>query len=215
MNIFDCEQGSPEWAEARLGVVTASRFKDVMTQPRSKADKDAGKLSETAETYLCELLAELLLKEQRQINARALEWGTFEEPKALADYSFTSSEPVTQVGFITRKDGLVGASPDALVGEDGGLEIKCPENPAIHLKTVLRGEIPKEHIAQVQGNMWITGRKWWDFMSFRNDLPSGADSFVIRIERDDKYIVELEKAVDNFVSRLHKTYLNLQTKVAA
>lgn len=209
MKFVECEQGSPEWIEARLGIPTASRFKDVMTLPRSKADRDKGALSETAETYMCELVAELCIKKQRIINARALEWGAAEEPKAVADYAFTSPEPVDRVGFILRDDQLVGCSPDALVGDDGGLEIKCPENPAVHIKTLYRREMPKEHVPQVQGNMYITGRQWWDFMSYRADMPPGKDAVIIRVLRDDDYIAQLEARLNDFVSELHHRYLSI------
>ena len=215
MKIIDCEQGSPEWIESRLGIPTASRFKDIMTQPRAKKDRDAGELSGTAETYLCELLAELFVKKQRVINARALDWGAREEPKARADYAFQSPEPVVEVGFIVRNDGLIGCSPDALVGDDGGLEIKCPENPAVHIKTLYSGEMPAEHVAQVQGNLWITDRQWWDFMSYRHDMPPGQDAVIIRIERDNAYIAELEERANAFIAKLHESYLMLKGGAAA
>ncbi len=214
MIIVDCEQVSETWFQARLGVPTASRFKDILTKPRSKKDQDAGKLSDTAESYMCELLAEMLTGEVRQISARSLEWGNVEEPKALEEYTFGCKEEVTSVGFILRDDSLVGCSPDALVGECGGLEIKSPENPAIHIKTLIRDEMPKEHIPQVQGGLWLAEREWWDFASFRNDLPPGCNLFTKRIYRDEDYIRDLSTKVNRFVEILHERHTQLSQKSA-
>jgi hypothetical protein len=214
MQILDCEQGSPEWYEARLGVVTASRFKDVMTNPRSKADKEAGKLSESADTYMCELIAETLTGKMKEISAASLEWGHVEEPKARSDYDFSATETLTPVGFILRDDGLVGASPDSLVGDNGGLEIKSPANPAIHIKTLVREKMPDEHMPQVQGCMWIAEREWWDFMSFRNDMPPGAQSMVVRIYRDESYINELEIKVARFLNLMGERLELIRSKTA-
>lgn len=209
MIIVDCEQGTQEWFKARLGIPTASRFKDILTQPRSKKDKDAGVMGDTAETYMCELLAERMLDESRVITAKALEWGNTEEPKALAEYSFNTDADVQQIGFITRDDGLVGCSPDFLVGEDGGGEIKSPENPSVHIKTILRGEIHKDHIPQVQGGLWLCERAWWDFVSFRNDMPPSSAMFVTRVYRDEEYIRDLSMKVNRFIEILQEKHNQL------
>lgn len=214
MIILDCEQGSPEWDEARRGVPSASRFKDIMTQPQSKKAKEAGVMSDTAQSYMCELLAELLTGDTRHISARALEWGNTEEPKALAEYSFACQEEIQPIGFILRDDRLVGCSPDSLVGTNGGLEIKSPENPAIHIKTLLLNEMPKEHIPQVQGGMWLAEREWWDFVSFRNDLPPGCNICIKRIYRDEDYIRDMASKVNNFISILHEKHHQLSQNAA-
>lgn len=214
MKIVNCEQGTQEWYDARLGVVTASRFKEVMTQPRSKADKEAGKLSDSAMTYMCELIAERLTGEMKEVSTANFEWGHVQEPKAVADYQFSRNVEVTPVGLVLRDDGLVGSSPDSLVNEDGGLEIKSPANPAIHLKTLIRNEIPAEHIPQVQGGMWICEREWWDFMSFRNDMPPGSESFVVRVYRDDDYIKTMESRVNAFIDTMQNELAKIQQRAA-
>ena len=214
MIIIDCEQGSEEWFKHRCGVPSASRFKDIMTEPRAKKDKEAGVLSDTAESYMCELLAQLLTGNVRNISAKSLEWGNTEEPKALADYSFDCKEEVKPVGFILRDDRLVGCSPDGLVGTSGGVEIKSPENPAIHIKTLIRNEMPKEHMPQVQGGLWLAEREWWDFASFRNDLPPGCNLFTKRIYRDEDYIRDMAVKVNRFVHTLHERYQALSHKAA-
>lgn len=206
MRVIECEQGSDEWFAARLGIVSASRFKDVMTQPRAKKDQEAGKLSETANSYLCELVAEKLLDQTRQISAKALDWGNEYEPIARADYEFDCEEEINPVGFMLHDNGLVGASPDSLVGPRGGLEIKSPENPAIHTKTVLSGVVPPEHMPQIQGCLWIAKREWWDFLSFRNDMPPNLRSFVVRVLRDEDYIRDLSTRVTAFAERVQESY---------
>jgi hypothetical protein len=213
MKLVNCEQGSEEWLAARLGIATASRFQDVLTQPRSKKDKEAGLLSESAMTYMCELIAERLTGEMREISTPNFEWGHIEEPKARTDYGFSRNVTMTPVGLILRDDGLVGASPDSLIDEDGGLEIKSPLNPAIHLKTVIREEMPAEHMAQVQGCMMIAERDWWDFMSYRGDMP-GAESFVVRINRDDVYIAKLTEALDRFNTTMQEHIAIIEQRAA-
>jgi len=200
MQILDVAQGSPEWHEVRLGLVTASRFKDVLTQPRAKKDQEAGKLSEVAMSYLCELVAETLTGEHRSASAASLDWGHENEPLARLEYELTQGADVTETGIVIHDNGLVGASSDGFVGTDGAIEIKCPYNPAIHLKTVLSREMPKEHIPQVQGNIWLAEREWCDFISFDPRMPQGSKArlFIVRVFRDDEYIKKLSERVLDF-----------------
>jgi len=197
MQILDVAQGSQEWHEARLGLVTASRFRDVLTQPRAKKDQEAGKLSEVAMSYLCELVAETLTGEHRSASAAALDWGHENEPLARLEYELTCGVDVTETGIVIHDNGLIGASSDGFIGGDGAIEIKCPYNPAVHLKTVLSGEMPKEHIPQVQGNLWLAERDWCDFISFDPRIPQGSKArlFVVRVHRDDDYIKMLSERV--------------------
>jgi hypothetical protein len=212
VQIVDCEQGTPEWFQARLGIPSASRFADVMSLPQSKADKEAGKLSQKSHTYLCALVAERLLKATRQINARSLDWGTAMEPIARADYAFWTVEPVVEFGFCLLDNGKAGASPDSFVGDVGGHEIKSPENPGIHIKTILSGAIPREYVPQVQGGLWVCEKEWWDFQSFRNDMPAHLRSFVVRAYRDDEYIKSLSTKVLEFSDRVAETFDKLNTQ---
>jgi len=206
MIILDVEQGSDEWLEARLGLASASRFKDIMTEPRSKADKESGALSDTAYSYLCELAAECLTGEQAQLSGKALDWGAEHESGACDLYEL-SCDDVSHVGIILHDSGKYGASPDGLVGEDGMIEIKCPYNTVNHIKTVVSGEMPKEHIPQVQGNMMINGRKWCDFISYDPRIKGKGRFFVVRVHRDDDYIEKLRAKVENFVTKLDQMLL--------
>ena len=206
MKILDLEQGSEEWKFARLGLASASRFKDILSEPRSKADKEAGKLSDTACSYLCELAAEVLTGEQVELSGRALEWGSDNEAEARELYDMNYAD-VSEVGIILDDSCKFGASPDGLVGNDGMIEIKCPYNSVNHIKTVVSGEMPKEHMAQVQGNLMINERQWCDFISFDPRIKGKGRFFVARIERDDEYIAKLKEKTINFVNKLDRMLL--------
>ncbi len=98
----------------------------------------------------------------------------------------------------------MGGSPDGLIGDDGGWESKSPWNSANHLTTWLQG-MPEEHIPQVQGLMWITGREWWDFQSFDPRLPDPLKVYIQRVPRDEKYIAALEAEVKAFEAEVSAT----------
>lgn len=185
-------QGSDDWRAARAGKVTASRFCAVMAKVK------VGEAA-TRRDYRWELLAERLtgLPSEGYTN-KAMEWGTDHEPDARAAYEAETGELVQQVAFLMLPaHHAVGCSPDGLVGEDGGLEIKCPYNPVIHVQT-LKGGMPSEHRAQVQGAMWVTNRKHWDFVSYDPRMPEGLQLYVERVKRDDNYIAELAAEVVRF-----------------
>lgn len=207
MIVLDIEQGSPEWLQARLGLVSASRFKDVLTEPRSKADKESGKLSETAYSYLCELVAEVITGEQAEVKGYALDWGNKYENEARELYDMTHAD-VSEVGIILHDSRKFGASPDGLIGDDGMIEIKCPYNSTNHVKTVVSGEVPKEHWPQIQGNLLVNGREWCDFISFDPRINGKGRLFVKRVYRDDVYIKALETKLTNFIKQLDRTLLD-------
>src|SRR6185503_13190792 len=168
LTIYDFEQGSAEWHQARCGVVTASRFKDVLAEGDGKM---RGK-------YLRELASETIRGwvEDGYSNEHMAR-GQEQEDDARRAFAFEHAIEPIRVGFIRR--GRVGCSPDSLIGEDGGLEIKSALGH-IQIDRLQRGRLPPEHIAQVQGSLWVTGRKWWSFVSYSPDLPL----MHVRVERD-------------------------------
>ena len=111
-------------------------------------------------------------------------------------YAFLNDVEPEQVGFI--RNGNVGGSPDSLIGDKGGLEIKSAL-PHIQIERLLAGRLPPEHKAQVQGNLWVSEREWWDFMSYCPKMKP----LIVRVTRDDDYIRDLERAVADFSSELH------------
>lgn len=189
MKILTCEQGSVEWLAARLGIPTASCFDKILTPATRKPSK-------SAKDYRDELIAEWIL-------GQPLDWGTTDfaergkemEPEARAFYELQTDTEVRRIGFILRDDGLVGGSPDGLVGEDGGLEIKC-YGAKHHVACLLGEELAT--MTQVQGNLWISEREWWDVLAYNPAMPHRLD----RVYRDEAYIADLAAAVDAFVSDL-------------
>jgi putative phage-type endonuclease len=156
--IIDVVQGSPEWHALRLGKVTASRIADVLTEPRSKADKEAGRLSQTAESYMLELVGEIVTGlPATDYQSVAMKWGSDLEPEAREAYEDWSGVDVEQVGFVCHpKIPHVGCSPDGFLPDPrkldnpGMLEIKCPFGTKEHIRTALSQQIPDQYVAQVQ-----------------------------------------------------------------
>lgn len=192
----DLIQGSEEWHARRCGRVTASRVADVVA--KTKSGWGASRAN-----YAAELIAERLTGEpaERFTNA-AMQWGTDHEPDARAAYEFFRDAAVVEIGFVDHPSiAMTGASPDGLVGEDGLVEIKCP-NTATHLDTLLSQTVPAKYVTQMLWQMACTGRKWCDFVSFDPRLPESMSMFVKRVERDDKRIAELETEVAAFLEEI-------------
>ena len=193
IEIIDCEQNTPEWFAARLGLPTASEFHTVM------AVGPKGGKALTRVAYLNKLAGEILTGEPMVNFVSAdMERGKIMEDEARDLYSFSRDIELTRVGFI--KNGNKGASPDSLIESDGGVEIK---SAAAHIQVarLLSDELPTEHRAQVQGNIWVSEREWWDFVSYCPKLPL----FVKRVYRDNEYIKGMATAVDLFNAELAQT----------
>ena len=186
------EQGTDEWHQARLGRATASRFGDIMAKIKS------GEAAQR-KNYRAELVAEILTGERVDFfKSAAMQWGTETEPLARLRYSLITGNEAEECGFFAHTSIQAGASPDGLIGEDGTLEIKCP-NTATHIETLRKQSVPYQYYWQVMGQLWITGRKWCDFVSFDPRLPNNAQFFTIRVERDENKIKELEDEVKEFL----------------
>lgn len=190
------EQRSEAWFKERLGRATASRFADVMATGRN------GQSLASRKNYLAELVIERLTGEPRvSITSAPIEWGIEYEPTALLEYEMHTGNQVSSAFFEKHKTLEAGASPDGYVGADGLIEIKCP-NSATHLETLKAKEIPKQYVAQVQGQLWITGRKWCDFISYDPRFPANAQIFITRIERDEDFIKKLEQSIKEFLQEV-------------
>jgi hypothetical protein len=199
------EQGTPEWFEARLGKITASRFKDVMTKGRGKDEK----WGKTALTYRNEIISEILTGEQKEISGRALEWGTENESFAIDEYEDKKDIFVEASGLILLHEfAMIGGSPD---GRPLGncIEVKCPYNSAIHINTVLEG-MPKEHTPQVQGNINFTEADWCDFISFDPRVKGPSRLYIERVFRDQEYIDTMFERLEEFQEEIEKTLQKLK-----
>lgn len=186
MQVFEIDQGTDDWFQARLGIPTASKFATVMAKGEGK----------TRSEYMRKLAGEILTGEPSETYSNVhMERGSSMEEDARKHYAFIESADIQQVGFI--RNGNCGASPDSLVGTAGGLEIKTAL-PHIQIDRLLRNRLPPEHKAQVQGNLWIAEREWWDFVSFWPRLPV----LIVRVQRDEEFIKEMKNEIDRFNEEL-------------
>ncbi len=196
-------QGTDEWHQARLGKVTASRISDMLA--RTKSGWGAGR-----KNYMAELIAERLTGQKAEgFQNAAMDRGNEVEPQARAAYTFFTDNKVTEVGLALHPTiEMAAASPDGLVGDDGGVEIKCP-NTATHIDTMLGGSIKKIYRDQMMFQMACTGRQWVDFVSFDPRLPGDQSLFITRIERDDEQIAEVNEQVVAFLAELDEKLARL------
>lgn len=193
MKIIDCVQGSEEWLQARLGIVTASEL-DALITPLWKARTGAG-----VDTYLAKKIAEKWRGSPLvTYHGGAMEQGSIREDEAVARYELDNDLTIRRVGFVLADDGLMGCSPDGLL-DDSGIEIKCPE-PHTHVGYLLGGELPAEYRAQVFGGMFVTGLPRWRFMSYCRGFPS----LVLTVESDPKVMAAIADAVAAFMVRFDK-----------
>lgn len=189
-------QGSAEWLALRLGKVTASKVADVVA--RTKTGYAASRAN-----YLAELLCERLTGNPTPCFVNdAMRWGTDQEPYARQAYCERFGCDVFETSFVDHPEiAMAGCSPDGLIGENGLVEIKCP-NTATHLDTLLSGGIADKYVCQMQFQMACTGRDWCDFVSFDPRLPPSMQLYVERVPRDVSRILELETEVAAFLREL-------------
>lgn len=188
--ILDCEQCSPDWYSARLGLPTASEFSTVLAKGKGGAE------SLTRSRYLRTLAAEIITGEPGEaFESDAMRRGKAMEAEARRFYAFMHDVEPELVGFI--RNGDTGCSPDALVGPDGLLEIKTKRGDIL-IEVLLKGELPPEHKAQVQGALWVAEREWIDFVAYWPGLPL----FVKRCFRDEPYIAVLAEEIARFNAEL-------------
>lgn len=194
---LEVEQGSQEWLDARIPLITASRFLDVLTTIKSG-------YSAARKNYAAEIVVQRLTgKEIERFKTRAMEWGNETEDLAADTYMLLTGAIPEKCGIFIHNEHPFGDSPDRLVGKDGTLEIKCL-NTANHIEVLKTGKMPAKHMPQVQGHLWMTGRKWCDFISFDPDMPKDAQIFIQRIERDNDYIQMLEEELIVFNQEVEK-----------
>lgn len=200
-------QGTDEWFAARRGKVTASRVADLMARTKTG-------FSSSRANYKAELLLEILTNTTAVgFVSEAMKWGTEKEPEARAKYSETIFEPVVEVGFVDHPDILgAGCSPDGLVGDDGIIEIKCP-NTATYLEILLTDIIPQKWQTQIQMQLDCTGRKWCDFVCYDPRMPEGGQIYVKRVERDEMFIATMREMIITFIEELNNDVAKVKSKI--
>lgn len=189
-------QGSSAWLALRIGKPTASNFDRIIT-PKENATAET-----TSQKYLHEILAELILGRPLDNEMTAMmSRGSEMEAEARRYYEFVSGRAdITEVGFCTTDDGRVGASPDALVGEDALLEIKCPKAET-HVGYLFSTEgVAGAYKPQVQGQLYVCEREWCDTISYYPGMPEA----LVRTYRDEKFIATLRDELAGFLCRLDR-----------
>ena len=198
------QQGTEEWHQLRLGKVTASRVADILAKTKSGASASRG-------NYLIELALQRVTKTiEESYSNSAMEWGVATEPQARVAYEVSTGNFVDQIAFVNHPtiEGF-GCSPDGLVGE-GLIEIKCP-NSATHWSYIKANEPPQKYIIQMQAQMSVTGAKWCDFVSFDPRMPERSQLLIIRVNRDNEFIAEMENDIKQFLSEV-EAEVNLMEK---
>lgn len=202
------EQRTDEWLSERAGKVTASRIADVMA--KTKSGYGAGRAN-----YMADLVAERLTGVPKQgFTNAAMQWGTETEPYARDRYSEEMLCVVEEIGFVRHPTiENTGASPDGLVGEDGLVEIKCP-NTATHIETLRGAAIDRKYLLQMHWQMICTERTWCDFVSFDPRLPIEMQMHVCRVELDAELAEEITAEVTQFLTELNEAVADLRARYA-
>ncbi len=202
MKIHDVEQGSEAWERLRLGIPTSSEFHKILTP--------MGKDSKQADDYMNRLLAEWLFGGPLEEAAVETPWmirGNALEMEAVRSYEFEREVQTDKVGFITTDGGMIGASPDRMVGANGLLEIKCPK-PHTHVGHMVEPRVDKDYWPQVQGQLWIAEREWVDIQSYCPSFPT----VIMRVTRDEPYIQKLREALLAFLEKMLAARQTLQNR---
>jgi exodeoxyribonuclease (lambda-induced) len=201
MKFIECPQGTPEWHAARCGKITASCFADAVSRCQKKSSaRDVGDPTAVAERYAADLAIERISGQMHGEPPKAwvLERGHKMEAAARMHYEARTGSFVTEAGICVTDDGIFGYSTDGLVDDDGLIEVKSPIDSA-KILAMWSTEDTSEYDHQMQGGMWITGRKWCDFIMYVPDLAAvGKDLFVKRVHRDDAFIDAMAKQLAVF-----------------
>lgn len=192
---LDCEQGTEEWLTARLGIPTATGIENIVTP--------TGKKSSSQIKYMSELIEESILGLQDSgYKSAFMERGNQLEPLARSAYEFLTGNAVNQVGgvYLNEKKELL-VSPDGLIPElKKGLEIKCPKM-STHIQYIINGGVPSEYIIQVQANLWVTGYKTWDFVSYCPEYYK-QPFYLFTAQRDPILMKAFDKLIPEFIKTL-------------
>ena len=201
---IDLEQGSDAWKLARLGHVTASNIAEVMSKGKGTAEA-VGRYK-----YKVKIVAERLTGAAGEAFTNAfMQWGVEHEQFACIAYEAGQETFVDQTGFWLHPDiQWIGVSPDRLVGQEGLIEVKCP-NTTTHLDYLFENKVPSEYYKQIQCQLWVTGRQWCDFVSYDPRLPKRNQLLIVRTERDEKLIAEMKAETEKFLAEVNTLIMKL------
>lgn len=203
MFTLNVAQGTQEWFDAKLGVISASNAHKVLSK----------KGTETRNGYLMELVAQIATGSMgEEVTAKALEWGKENEASARLLYQLETSNLVEDAGFYYSDDKRSGCSPDGIIkGQSKGLELKSPYTSKVFVEFAATGKIKKEYITQCQFSMWVTGFKEWDFASYDSRMK-GKMLHYITLKRDDETMKLFDDAVPEFVAEMDDVLKKLNLK---
>ena len=211
MILINCEQGSEDWLRARLGVITASRAADACDRLKNGAP------SFKAQGYAAQVAMERAAGapcEDVFVNY-AMRRGTELEPLARLAYEEQTGNLVQEAGLALTDDRLFGYSTDGFVGTDGGIEIKAPLSPLV-VCSMWRTRDLADYKHQIQMGLWLTGRKWCDFVMYDPRLePVGKSLFIEHVQRDEKFIEQLEEGLLKFSALVAEYEAALRVPAAA
>jgi putative phage-type endonuclease len=201
---INLEQGSDEWKQARLGHVTASNMAEVMSKGKGTAEA-VGRYK-----YKVRLVAErLTMTAGESYTNAAMQWGIEQEQFACIAYEAQKETFVDKIGFVLHPDiKWLGVSPDRIVGHEGLIEVKCP-NTTTHLDYLFDNKVPAEYYKQIQCQLWVTGRQWCDFVSYDPRLPKRNQLLIVRTERDESLIKEMEVQTLQFLAEVETLIIKL------
>lgn len=202
-NPLEVEQGSYPWLKMRLGVISASKCKDMM----------AKKGTATRNNYMMQLIAEVITGIPTElVPFKQLEWGKENEPAARTAYSFMTGEAVHEIPFIYADHSMrCGISPDGIVN-DAGLEIKCPFTSMVHCDTLVNDAIKDEYFLQMQFSMFVTGAQYWEFMSYDPRMPAHLMTKIIKVNRCEKTQDKIAESVREFITDMDRALEQLGVK---
>ena len=200
------DQRSAEWFAARLGKATASKIADIMATTKSG-------YSTSRANYAAQLICERLTGTPAEsFSNAAMQWGTEKEPEARDAYAMYRLCEVKEVGFADHPTiPMAGASPDGLVGDDGLVEIKCP-NTATHIETLRTKAVPSKYVKQMMWQMACTDRQWCDFASYDPRMPEEMRLIVIRLHRCADSVAEMEAEVAKFLAEVDEAVAELRNQ---
>ena len=201
---INLEQGSDEWKQARLGHVTASNMAEVMSKGKGLGEA-VGRYK-----YKVRLVAErLTMTAGESYTNAAMQWGIEQEQFACIAYEAQKETFVDKIGFVLHPDiKWLGVSPDRIVGHEGLIEVKCP-NTTTHLDYLFENKVPAEYYKQIQCQLWVTGRQWCDFVSYDPRLPKRNQLLIVRTERDESLIKEMEAQTLQFLAEVETLIIKL------
>lgn len=198
-SVLHAKQGSPEWFMLKLGVISASNASKVV----------AAKTTATRQTYMAELIAQICTGDQEEINSKYLDWGNQYEAAARSSYEFQEDVLVTQVPFVFKDASCrEGCSPDGLVSNTKGVEIKCPYNPVHYIQFLTEDKIKSEYDWQCQYTLRVMEADEWDFVQYHPNMKKSPLK-VLTMPRNEEKQKTFDDAVPQFIHEMDKMLVKI------